>query len=77
VSTEVEIEIEIENTDTEPGTTADLPSAVEVTASGPLTCVTITWANGSVTTVYPPETPTRRPADATPPSARAGKLPRS
>jgi DNA-binding XRE family transcriptional regulator len=27
---------------------------VALTASGPLTCVTITWADGTVTTVYPP-----------------------
>ncbi len=31
----------------------------------------ITWADGTVTTVYPPETPAR-PANATPVTGRAG-----
>ena len=31
----------------------------------PVTCVSITWADGTVTTVYPPAAPVR-PADATP-----------
>lgn len=39
--------------------------AVAVTASVPVACVTITWADGEVTTVYPPATPVRS-ADATP-----------
>ena len=51
--------------DAETKTTADMPPTAAVTVSGPVTCITITWANGTVTTVYPPETPAR-PADATP-----------
>jgi hypothetical protein len=43
-----------ETATSETGISADVPSAVA--ASGPVTCVTITWADGSVTTVYPPET---------------------
>jgi hypothetical protein len=31
-----------------------IPALVTLAASGSLTCVTITWADGSVTTVYPP-----------------------
>lgn len=38
---------------------------------GPVACVTITWADGAVTTVYPPETPARS-ADATPNSRPRG-----
>ena len=38
---------------------------IAVAASAPVTSVTITWADGAVTTVYPPETPARS-ADATP-----------
>jgi hypothetical protein len=37
---------------------------------GPVAFVTITWADGAVTTVYPPETPARS-ADATPDSPAA------
>jgi transcriptional regulator with XRE-family HTH domain len=36
------------------GTVAGIPPAVAVAASGPVACVTITWADGAVTTVYPP-----------------------
>ena len=39
--------------------------AVAVAASGPVACVTITWADGAVSTVYPPEAPARS-GDATP-----------
>jgi hypothetical protein len=48
----------------------DIPSTVAVAAStpGPVTCVTITWADGAVTTVYPPTIPAR-PADMTPAAA--------
>jgi transcriptional regulator with XRE-family HTH domain len=46
-------------------TAADIPPAMAVAASAPVTSVTITWADGAVTTVYPPETPARS-ADATP-----------
>jgi hypothetical protein len=35
----------------------DLPETVAVAASGPVTCVTITWADGTTTTVYPPGAP--------------------
>lgn len=35
----------------------DVVPAVAVTASGPVTCVTIIWADGAVSTVYPPGTP--------------------
>jgi hypothetical protein len=51
--------------------TTDAPPAVAVAATGPVTCVTITWADGAVTTVYPPETPAR-PADATPANCPRG-----
>ena len=37
---------------------------VAIAASGPVTCVTITWADGAVSTVYPPEAPAR-PASTT------------
>jgi hypothetical protein len=46
-------------------TAADILPTVAVAASAPVTSVTITWADGGVTTVYPPETPARS-ADATP-----------
>lgn len=49
------------------GATADVSPNVAVATSGPVACVTITWTDGAVTTVYPPETPAR-PADATPAS---------
>jgi len=38
----------------------DILPSVAVSASGPVTCVTITWADGAVSTVYPPGTPTSR-----------------
>jgi DNA-binding transcriptional regulator YhcF (GntR family) len=44
---------------------ADVLPAVAVSASGPVACVTITWADGAVSTVYPPGTPARS-ATATP-----------
>jgi DNA-binding XRE family transcriptional regulator len=55
---------------TEPGdtgaeATADILPTVAVAASVPVLAVTITWADGTVTTVHPPETPAR-PANATP-----------
>jgi len=43
---------------------AGVVPAVAVAVSAPVTCVTITWADGAVSTVYPPETPAR-PASAT------------
>jgi hypothetical protein len=43
---------------------ADVLPAVAVSASGPVTCVTITWADGAVSTVYPPGT-SARSANAT------------
>jgi hypothetical protein len=43
---------------------AGVVPAVAIAASGPVTCVTITWADGAVSTVYPPEAPAR-PASAT------------
>jgi DNA-binding transcriptional MocR family regulator len=46
-------------------TAADILPTVAVAASAPVTSVTITWADGAVTTVYPPETPARS-ADVTP-----------
>jgi hypothetical protein len=49
----------------ETGTAADTPPTIAVAVSAQVTCVTITWADGEVTTVYPPETPAR-PANATP-----------
>jgi DNA-binding XRE family transcriptional regulator len=39
-----------EGADAEPGTSP----AVEVATSGLVTCVTVTWTEGAVTTVYPP-----------------------
>jgi DNA-binding transcriptional regulator YhcF (GntR family) len=51
--------------DTEAEVTTDILPAVAVTASVPVVAVTITWANGTVTTVHPPETPAR-PVNATP-----------
>jgi DNA-binding transcriptional regulator YhcF (GntR family) len=45
--------------------TADILPAVAVAASAPVASVTITWADGTVTTVRPPETPAR-PVNATP-----------
>jgi DNA-binding transcriptional regulator YhcF (GntR family) len=43
--------------DIETGTAADTPPTIAVAVSAPVTCVTITWADGEVTAVYPPETP--------------------
>ena len=51
--------------DTEAEAAADNVPAVMVTASVPVAAVKITWADGTVTTVYPPETPAR-PVNATP-----------
>lgn len=57
--------MQTESESTEAGIAADAPPAVEITASGPVTCVAITWADGAVTTVYSPQTPAR-PAEVTP-----------
>jgi Helix-turn-helix domain/Bacterial regulatory proteins, gntR family len=51
------------------GTATDVPETITVAASGPVTCVTITWADGAVTTVYPP--------GSTPARALAGPCPAS
>jgi DNA-binding XRE family transcriptional regulator len=51
--------------DTEAGASADSLPAVAVAASVPVAAVTITWADGTMTTVHPPEAPAR-PANATP-----------
>ena len=51
--------------DTEAGATADILPAVAVAASVPVAAVTITWADGTVTAVHPPEAPAR-PVNATP-----------
>ena len=41
--------------DTPPGTdTTESPATVTAHVPGPVTCITITWANGAVTTAYPP-----------------------
>jgi hypothetical protein len=53
------------STDTGARVTADTLPAIPVAASVPVVAVTITWADGTVTTVRPPETPAR-PANATP-----------
>jgi DNA-binding XRE family transcriptional regulator len=53
---------EPDETETPPA--AGLP-AVTLAASSPVTCVSITWADGTVTIVYPPAASVR-PADATP-----------
>jgi hypothetical protein len=56
---------------TEPETESETVAAdttlptIGVSVSGPVTCVTITWVDGEVTTVYPPESPVRS-AGATP-----------
>ena len=44
---------------TQAKTAADVPSLVAAAAPGTVACVTITWADGSVTTVYPPQAPAR------------------
>jgi hypothetical protein len=44
---------------------ADILPTAAVAASAPVASVTITWADGTVTTVCPPETPAR-PVNATP-----------
>lgn len=41
----------------EMATTGDDPGTIAVAASRPVVSVTITWADGAVTTVYPPKTP--------------------
>jgi DNA-binding XRE family transcriptional regulator len=51
--------------DTEAGASADSLPTVAVAASVPVAAVTITWADGTVTTVLPPEAPARS-ANATP-----------
>jgi DNA-binding transcriptional MocR family regulator len=51
--------------DTDSGVNTDLPPIVAVEASASVASVTITWADGTVTTVYPPKTPAR-PTDVTP-----------
>jgi DNA-binding XRE family transcriptional regulator len=38
-------------------TTTDAPETTAVVASGAVACVTITWADGTATTVYPPPRP--------------------
>jgi hypothetical protein len=65
----------------DPATTSDAAdisaeSSPEISAVGPVavSSVTITWADGAVTTVYPPETPARS-ADATPANWPRGSLP--
>jgi transcriptional regulator with XRE-family HTH domain len=40
------------------------PETMTVAVAGPVACVTVTWADGQVTTVYPPDAPAR-PAGAT------------
>src|SRR5262249_52253366 len=60
--------------DTKTETAARSPSTVALAVSAPVTCVTITWANGEATSVHPPEIPAR-PADATPPTGRTGNTP--
>lgn len=45
----------IPETITVTGDDSKTPETVAVAASGPVTCVTITWADGAVTTVYPPD----------------------
>lgn len=49
---------------------AGVPVTLAVAVSGPVACVTITWADGTVSVVCPPETPARS-ANATPISGRA------
>ena len=51
----------------------EIPSAAA--ASGPVICVMIKWADGTVSTVYPPETPAR-PANATLVTGRVRRRPR-
>jgi DNA-binding transcriptional regulator YhcF (GntR family) len=51
--------------DTDSGANTGMPPIVPVEASASVASVTITWADGTVTTVRPPKTPAR-PADVTP-----------
>jgi hypothetical protein len=44
-------------------TAAEIQPTPAVVVSGPVTRVTITWADGQVTTVYPPDTPARQATD--------------
>jgi len=55
-------------------TAEEIAPASAVAVGGPVICVMIKWADGAVTTVYPPETPAR-PANATPVTGRAGHWP--
>jgi hypothetical protein len=60
--------------DTGAEVTADNPPTVTVAASVAVAAVTVTWLDGTVTTVHPPETPAR-PANATPAHWPRGLLP--
>jgi len=51
--------------ETETAPPAGITPVAAVSVSSPVTCVSVTWADGTVTTVYPPQTSVR-PADATP-----------
>jgi DNA-binding transcriptional regulator YhcF (GntR family) len=51
--------------ETEIGVDADIPPTIAVDTSASVASVTITWVDGTATTVYPPKAPAR-PADATP-----------
>lgn len=55
-------------------TAEDITAVPAVAVVGPAICVMIEWADGTVTSVYPPETPAR-PANATPVTGRAGHWP--
>jgi DNA-binding transcriptional regulator YhcF (GntR family) len=61
--------------DTGAKVTADILPAIAIDAPLPVVAVTITWADGTVTTVHPPQTPARS-ANATPAHWPRG-LPRS
>jgi DNA-binding transcriptional regulator YhcF (GntR family) len=54
-------------------TAEDITPAPAVAVAGPVICVMLKWADGTVTTVYPPETPAR-PANATSVAGRVGHL---
>jgi DNA-binding XRE family transcriptional regulator len=53
---------ETEGTPAETDTT-ECPAAVKIDMTGPVNCITITWANGAVTTAYPPALTKDEPDD--------------
>ena len=56
-------------------TAADAPETTAVVASGAVACVTITWADGTATTVYPPRPVYARPDELMPVEDGQGSRP--